>query len=68
MGNIYKLTPSSSGWNYTDLYDFAFDNGGCFPVGPPAVDTAGNLYGVTYGCGAREVGVVFKFTPQAGAR
>jgi hypothetical protein len=67
-GNIYKLTPSSSGWNYTDLYDFAFDNGGCFPVGPPAVDTAGNLYGVTYGCGAREVGVVFKFTPQAGAR
>jgi uncharacterized repeat protein (TIGR03803 family) len=62
-GNIYKLTPSDSGWNYSDLYDFASDNGGCFPVGPPAMDAAGNLYGVTYGCGEDGVGVVFEFTP-----
>jgi hypothetical protein len=62
-GNIYKLTRSDEGWIYTDLHDFAQDDSGCLPIGPPAMDSAGNLYGVTYACGAGGVGVVFKFTP-----
>lgn len=62
-GSIYKLTPSNSGWIYTDVHDFALNDDGCLPVGPPAIDAVGNLYGVTYGCGAGGGGVAFKFTP-----
>ena len=62
-GNIYKLTRSGDGWIYTDLHDFAFDNGGCLPVGPVALDATGNIYGVTYGCGGGGAGAVFEFTP-----
>jgi len=63
-GNIYKLAPSNNGWIYSDVHDFALDNNGCLPSGPASIDSAGNLYGVAYGCGANGVGVVFQFTPQ----
>jgi uncharacterized repeat protein (TIGR03803 family) len=63
-GNIYKLTPAGDHWVYTDILDFAPDDGGCFPVGPVVLDASGNLYGADYGCGAFGAGTVWKFTPS----
>jgi hypothetical protein len=62
-GNIYKLTPSGNSWIYTDMHDFAFDSGGCLPVGPVVLDAAGNLYGANRACGGGGVGTVWEFTP-----
>jgi len=67
-GNIYKLTPTGNGWTYTDIHDFAYDDGGCLPVGSLALDADGNIYGATYGCGAGGVGTVWEFTPSSKAR
>ena len=61
-GNIYKLTPSSGGWTYTDLYDFAGGGDGCYPRGPVALDAAGNIYGTTQFCAAGG-GNVWEFKP-----
>jgi uncharacterized repeat protein (TIGR03803 family) len=47
-GMAYELSPSSTGWTYTDIYDFT--NTPTY-VGEPAssliLDAQGNLYGVT---------------------
>lgn len=72
-GSVFKLTPSGSGWTYTDLHDFTgyLGSDGADPVGGPTLDADGNVYGTTlyggitagfsgcaYGCG-----VVWKVTP-----
>jgi len=64
-GNVYKLTPSGNGqWVYTDVHDFAEnDSGGCLPVGPPALDSAGKVYGASYACGAFGAGTVWEYIP-----
>jgi hypothetical protein len=63
-GNMYKLTPSGNGqWVYTDLHDFSEGNDGCLPVGPPALDAEGNVYGASHACGAGGSGTVWEFTP-----
>jgi hypothetical protein len=46
-GFVFKIAPSGGQWTYTDLHDFSGDDG-ANPVGPPAVDSVGNLYGITY--------------------
>ncbi len=73
VGLVYKL--DSSG-NETVLYTFVSGNTGCFPQGTLVRNSAGNLYGTTYYCGAGGGGVVYKvdssgnetivhaFTPQ----
>ena len=65
-GAVFKLTPSSSGWTYTSLYDFTGGTDGSFPRNV-VMDASGNLYGITtYGgnsaCQAG-CGVVFEITP-----
>lgn len=65
-GTIFELTLNHSGvWVPTVLYTFnPADSAteGSNPVGTPALDTAGNLYGTTLTGGANNVGVVFKLT------
>lgn len=63
-GNMYKLTPSGNGqWVYSDIHDFSEGSDGCLPVGPPALDAAGNVYGASHACGASSSGTVWEFTP-----
>ena len=46
-GSVFKLTPSSDGWNYTSLHDFTGDTDGLWPVSSLVFDANGNLYGTT---------------------
>ena len=69
-GNVYELSPSSSGWTYTDIFDFSSSTGN-FPQSGVILDAAGNLYGTTtqggdvtgtWGCGTNGCGVVYRLT------
>ena len=68
-GSLYKLTPQPDGkFVATRLYGFRGGTDGSVPVGPPIMDNAGNLYGVTLtgggeGCGGNRCGTVFAFEP-----
>jgi uncharacterized repeat protein (TIGR03803 family) len=61
-GNIFELTPSGSGWTYTDLYDFTGGSDGSGPIGDLNIDASGNLYGTTQS-GGSGMGVVWKLAP-----
>jgi uncharacterized repeat protein (TIGR03803 family) len=63
QGNVFKLTPSSSGWTYASLYDFTGGNDGAYPIGSLVLDKSGNIYGTTSAGGANGKGVVFEITP-----
>ncbi len=67
QGSVFKLSPSGSGWIYTDLHDFTGGADGGIPLGGVTLDAAGNIYGTTaiggnYNC-AGGCGVVFEITP-----
>jgi len=70
-GSIFKLTPSGSGYTYTDLYDFTGGSDGGWPGAQIVMDTSGNLYGeaeiggITGGdlCGNYGCGTVWELTP-----
>ena len=71
-GTVFELTPSGGQWTYTLLYSLMSGQGGFGgPLGPLAMDAAGNLYGTTFAGGIgscyEECGTVFKLTPSAGA-
>lgn len=68
-GEVFKLTPSGSGWIYSSLHDFTSGSDGADPYGNLILDANGNLYGTAasggtgscfYGLGC---GVVFEITP-----
>jgi uncharacterized repeat protein (TIGR03803 family) len=61
-GTVYQLARSGGGWTLTTLTGLAGGAGG--PKGTLTMDTAGNLYGITYEDGAYAYGSVFKLTPQ----
>jgi uncharacterized repeat protein (TIGR03803 family) len=64
-GNVFKLSPSSGGWIYTDLHDFTGGNDGGAPQGNVTVDANGSLYGTTTHGGQDGVnGVVWEIAPQ----
>ena len=71
-GNVFKMTPSGSGYTYTDLYDFTGGSDGGSPSGQIVMDASGNLFGTTeFGgmtggdvCGTYGCGVVWEITPQ----
>jgi len=50
-GCIYKLTPSDSGYTFTDLYDFTGQADGQNPSGAVVIDADGNLYGTAQAAG-----------------
>lgn len=57
-GTVFKLTPSGV---KTVLYNFVGQPAdGALPVGNLIRDTAGNLYGTTFGGGIRSFGTVYK--------
>jgi uncharacterized repeat protein (TIGR03803 family) len=67
-GTVFELTPEAGGsWTETVLHNF-YDNGkdGNNPYASLIFDTAGSLYGTTYGGGVYGDGTVFELTPEAG--
>jgi uncharacterized repeat protein (TIGR03803 family) len=72
QGNVFKLSPSGSGWIYTDLHDFTGGSDGGHPVSNVVIDAHGNLYGTASRGGSgpctstyngNGCGVVWKITP-----
>jgi uncharacterized repeat protein (TIGR03803 family) len=67
-GVVFKLTPNGTTWTESTLYAFTGGSDGAHPYSPLVFDTAGNLYGTTFGAysgGGSGVGTVFKLTPNA---
>ncbi len=60
-GVVYKLDPSGS---ETVLYNFTWGSDGGGPFGGVVFDSAGSLYGSTYGGGSAGVGVVYRLDPS----
>ena len=60
LGAVFELMPSASGWTETVLYSFAGGSDGANPYAGLLFDTAGNLYGTTYGGGKNTDGTVFE--------
>jgi uncharacterized repeat protein (TIGR03803 family) len=59
-GTIWKV---SNKGKETILHNFAGGSSdGCYPYGGVARDTKGNLYGVTYACGANGYGALYKLS------
>jgi uncharacterized repeat protein (TIGR03803 family) len=66
-GTIFRLSPKQGGtWTFSRVYDFTFPRG-AGPAGELAIDSAGNLYGVTVGggrglsaCSFNSCGTVFE--------
>ncbi len=69
-GNVFKLSPSLGGWQYTSLYDFTGGSDGGLPESRVLLDSRGNLFGTTTGGGTGSCnpnwtgcGVVWEITP-----
>lgn len=66
-GVVFRLSPKNNGFVETVLYDFcaaANCADGQFPVGVPAMDANGNLFGTTQAGGAYGQGTVYKLAPH----
>ena len=66
QGVVFRLTPTSNGWVYTDLHDFTEGDDGGNALGALAIDNNGTLYGTTYEGGVNGCvgcGVVYEITP-----
>jgi uncharacterized repeat protein (TIGR03803 family) len=58
MGSVFKLSPSGT---FKVLHNFGTGGaGGAFPYAAMVRDSAGNLYGTTYGGGSLKQGTIFK--------
>jgi len=64
FGTIFKLTPTSSGWQHQILHYFAGGTGGEDPQSPVALDSAGNIFGTGLSGGMNNYGIVFRLKPQ----
>lgn len=61
LGVVFELTPGSSGWTYSVLYNFGSrPHDGSDPMDALILDEAGKLYGTTYYGGLSGGGTVFK--------
>ena len=63
-GVVYELSPVGTSWTETVLYSFAAGADGGGPVNTLIMDSAGNLYGTTYG--GSDGGGVYELSPSAG--
>ncbi|MEI9932710.1 MAG: choice-of-anchor tandem repeat GloVer-containing protein [Rhizomicrobium sp.] len=67
VGVVFEFSPSEKKSGYRVLYSFcarANCADGANPEGPLIVDEAGNLYGTTDLGGKRNLGTIFKLTPN----
>ncbi|MFZ0418252.1 MAG: choice-of-anchor tandem repeat GloVer-containing protein [Candidatus Sulfotelmatobacter sp.] len=64
-GTVFELIPSQSGqWTEKQLYSFEGGNDGAYPQGSIALDSAGNIYGITSSGGSSSgFGTVFEVAP-----
>jgi uncharacterized repeat protein (TIGR03803 family) len=67
-GTVFELSPKAGGgWSYKILHSFrATSPDGSYPEGNITVDSAGHLYGTTFGGGAYGYGTVFELAPASG--
>lgn len=69
-GVVFELTPTSTGWSYTELYAFKGGQDGSDPTYSLILDAAGNIYGTTLSGGGSQIcsvgcGTVFELTPNS---
>ena len=64
-GQVFELSPTSSGWTKTVLHTFNNGYTGGFPASGVIFDAAGNLYGTTTSGGISNTGVVYELSPSA---
>ncbi len=65
-GTVFELSPPAvpgGNWTQQVLWSFGEANDGLNPYGSLAIDTAGNLYGTTYGSTNVGAGLVFELSP-----
>lgn len=62
-GNVFELSPTSSGWNESVLHSFSFGDG-YSPNTKLAFDSLGSLYGTTPLGGSYGDGTVFRLVPS----
>ncbi len=67
-GAAFKLSPGAGGWTYTALHIFGAKGDGAAPWGGLAFDSAGNLYGTTFGGGSEGYGTVFELSSKSSGR
>jgi len=78
-GVVFELSPSGGSWTYQQIYVLPDGNPGevyCFlavsiptcpgPWGTMIIDSAGNLYGASYGNGTHQSGNVFRLSQSNG--
>jgi uncharacterized repeat protein (TIGR03803 family) len=66
-GNVFELMPvAGGGWREKVLYTFTQPN--TYAYGGVILDSAGNLYGTTFGGGAFGYGTVYELSPTTGAK
>jgi uncharacterized repeat protein (TIGR03803 family) len=67
-GTVFELSPiSGGGWTESVLHNFNNDGiDGHNPLAGVTFDSAGNLYGPTFGGGPNGIGVVYELTPSGG--
>jgi len=61
-GMVFKLTPASGGWTFTDVHDFTGSDG-ANPLGDLVLDENGNLFGTAQSGGTGGSGVIWEITP-----
>ena len=69
QGTVFELTPGSSGWVETVLYNFTGNQDGGQPASNVIIDSTGHLYGTTTlgggGNCSTGCGTVFELTPSS---
>ncbi len=68
-GTVFELSPEADGsWTEQVIYSFGTNQDGLDgidPQGTPAIDSSGNLYGVSEQDGANSAGAVWELSPPA---
>ena len=65
-GTVWELSPSNGSWTFSVLYAFPAATVGDFGPYAPALDAAGNLYGISNWGGYENLGFLFKLAPSNG--
>jgi uncharacterized repeat protein (TIGR03803 family) len=62
-GNVFKLTNTQNGWEYSSLHDFTGGSDGASPISTVSIDTDGTLYGTTSAGGQAGGGTIWMVKP-----